>query len=102
MQVVYWLEMVSPQQQVTDIYGETSTVPAQYEPRSQVFSSNQLLAALACAEDKRAQRRAGQPILGITIASEDPNCVGEMGVSDKLPEGYDWTKQDRAGKTRRR
>lgn len=67
---------------------ETITVP-----RRQVLNSDQLTIALQLCEELRRRRRNGEAISFIGMVSEDPNCVGEQGVSDKLPEGYDWKKR---------
>jgi hypothetical protein len=37
----------------------------------------------------------------VTLSSEMDECVSKPGVSDELPSGYDWSKQDRAGCIRR-
>jgi hypothetical protein len=107
MYCVYWLEeqiidntmIVSAWKELTD----ELLVPIETTQRSRYrrFGSKELTEALHFCEELRTDRRAGEPISFITMASEDPNAVGEQGVSDKLPEGYDWTKQDRAGKARR-
>lgn len=65
------------------------------------FDTSQMVEALHFSEQLRCRQRAGERISFITIASEHPDAVGEQGVSDKLPNGYDWSKQDRAGKTHR-
>lgn len=50
------------------------------------------------------QRKAGRRF--VTMASEDPNSVGKLGVDSvvdgKTPDGevYDWSKAGRAGKMR--
>lgn len=95
MHIVYWSEL-------TDLQLEDGSEVRALAPSSKQFLPSELSAAIKFTEHLRTLRRAGEPIAFVTISSEDPNCVGEMGVSDKLPEGYDWTKQDRAGKTRRR
>jgi hypothetical protein len=105
---VYWTEEVNrhTEDQVNawfDMTGELLDINAvEGVAMFELFQSNELNEALKFSEGLRAKRRAGEKITFITMASEDPNCVGEQGVSDKLPEGYDWTKQDRAGSTRRR
>ena len=71
-------------------------------PMSHGFGSKELGEALKLAEVQRKRRAAGERISHVCISSEHEDSVGLPGVSDKLPEGYDWSKQDRAGKTRRR
>ena len=38
----------------------------------------------------------------VTFVSQNPDMVGKVGVSDKLPEDYSWSKQGRAGTERKR
>lgn len=71
-------------------------------PQSHGFHSKELLASLNFAEGLRKRRALGEPITHVNICTELPDSVGQPGVSDKLPHGYDWSKQDRAGKARRR
>lgn len=52
------------------------------------LSSLELLPALALAEQLR---KAGHRHVSISSAYE--NLVGKVGVSDVLPEGYDWKKR---------
>lgn len=66
-------------------------------PLSKNFNATELVAATKFTESLRAKRRAGEKLAFITIASEHPDCVGEQGVSDILPDGYDWSKQHRGG-----
>lgn len=70
--------------------------------KTQDFRSKELLPALAFAEELRKRRSSGEAISHVCISTEHEESVGQAGVSDKLPEGYDWSKQDRAGKSRRR
>jgi len=66
------------------------------------FDTASLTEALATVEAKRKEGFAF-----VTMASVDANSVGKPGVSSvqggKLPDGstYDWSKADRAGKTRK-
>lgn len=66
-------------------------------PNSKGFPTTELVAAIKFAETLRARRRAGEKLAFIVMASEHPDCVGEQGVSDILPDGYDWSKQHRGG-----
>jgi hypothetical protein len=61
-------------------------------PRAQAFGGEALADALAFAEQLRRRRRDGEPIAFVTLASEDPNSVGQSGVSDPDP-GYAWVKR---------
>ena len=61
-------------------------------PRAEAFGSGALGEALAFAESLRRRRRAGEPIAFVTLASEDPDSVGQSGVSDPDP-GYAWVKR---------
>lgn len=63
------------------------------QPMCRTFQSNEISAALALMEDLRKRRRSGEKLSFIGFVSEDPNSVGEPGVSDKLPDGYDWKKR---------
>lgn len=71
-------------------------------PMSHGFGGREQSEALKLAEVQRKRRAAGELISHVCLSSEHEDSVGLPGVSDKLPENYDWTKQDRAGKTRRR
>lgn len=107
MYVVYWIETwprYSADRQLAwyEMTGEMWDLSlTQDTPHYQQFDTSELTKALAFTETLRQRRKAGQKISFITMCSEHPDSVGEPGVSDKLPEGYDWTKQDRAGKMRR-
>lgn len=66
------------------------------------FQSKELLVSLNYVEGLRKRRALGEPITHVSICTELPDSVGQAGVSDKLPDNYDWTKQDRARVARRR
>lgn len=110
MYKVYWTETIDVRKQQEDIakswYEITGEVIDVIESKdhswSKLFSSSELTNALQFCEELRRRRRDGAPFSFIGMVSENPDSVGQPGVSDKLPEGYDWTKQDRAGKARRR
>lgn len=108
MYKVYWTEEVPAHSELQiqvwlEVTGEPLDPNAvEALTHARLFSSLDLNDALAFAEELRMKRRAGAKYSFISLVAEDPNSVGEAGVSDKLPEGYDWTKQDRAGKPRRR
>lgn len=89
MYAVYWTEYQ------TDVKSGVA--------QSRVFDSTVPIAeVLSFTESLRKARREGARYALISMQSENIDCVGEQGVSDKLPEGYDWSKQHRAGKMRRR
>lgn len=92
-QIAAWLNMTGEE------LDSTATVDV---VRGKTFLQTELSQAVQYCESLRQRRRTGERLSFITMQGEDPNSVGEQGVSDKLPEGYDWTKQDRAGKSRRR
>lgn len=72
MHCVYWLE--------------------EGEPKHRMFASAALGEALAWAEALRTRRRAGGPVGWVSIASEDPDQVGEAGVADPAAD-YAWVKR---------
>lgn len=99
MYTVYWTETTS-----------SNTIPKTEVRTSnaQSFTSSQLMDALQFCEDLRVKRSNGAPISMITLASEDANHVGPLGVASivdgKTPDGHDytWSKAGRAGKMRPR
>ena len=64
-------------------------------PMSQGFKDHELTQTLKFMEDLRRQQRTDGSVGFVGMVSEDPNSVGLPGVSDKLPEGYDWSKKFR-------
>ena len=76
--------------------------PASLTPGAEYFGSKDLTKVLASAE---AHRKAGH--IHVCISSELDEHVGGFGVNTvadgKTPDGeiYDWSKADRAGKTRK-
>lgn len=107
------LDAEKPNRNQTSTDNETPPVPVKAygivifwmengEPMARTLSQSQLGEALAFAESLRKCRTAGENIAFVCISSELEASVGQPGVSDKLPEGYDWTKQNRAGMPRRR
>ena len=67
--VVYWLDKM-------------------YGMQLRELKSSELLTALQLAEDlRKAEHRH------ISISTEFEDSVGKPGVSDVLPEGYDWKKR---------
>ena len=74
--VVFWLAPVE---------GGAAAPP---QPQARRFDSGALAEALAHCE---SLRRAG--MRHVTISSEPGDSVTRPGVSDVLPEGYDWKKR---------
>jgi hypothetical protein len=63
---------------------------AEHRPAVRLYGEHDLLAALAEAE---RLRKAGMH--HVCISTDLGDSVGAPGVSDRLPEGYDWSKQQR-------
>lgn len=57
----------------------------------------QLLDSIAKCEALRGQAKAGANISHICLSTDFIENVGLPGVSDKLPEGYDWVKRRHDG-----
>jgi hypothetical protein len=72
MYMVYWIESDSPV--------------------SKSFDSSELSLALNHSESLRQRQRSGEAISFVTIASENPQCVGQGGVASPPPD-YNWTKR---------
>jgi hypothetical protein len=72
---------------------------SQGQPFVQHFDDGQLLAGLSFAEGKRKEKDPqGLPVNNhVVMNSELGDCVSKPGVSDELPQGYDWSKQHRGG-----
>ena len=64
-------------------------------PKNQHFPMGQMTFVLNFMETLRADSRFSF----ITFVSQNPHLIGKPGVSDKLPDGYSWSKQHRAGET---
>lgn len=65
----------------------------QREKEHCAFETTLLTEALTFSENLRRQRREGAQISHIVMSSENPDSVGQQGVNDILPEGYDWKKR---------
>lgn len=76
MFMVYWT--------VTDAGANT--------PHGQSFLDADMVGALALMEALRVRQRAGESIRFVTMASENPDSVGNPGVEAAGP-GYKWTKR---------
>lgn len=63
------------------------------KPMHQAFPGSDIGPSLAYAESLRKRRRDGEHITHVTTSTELVENVTLPGVSDKLPDGYDWTKR---------
>ena len=61
-------------------------------PGQELFSSDELRAALAFMEELRQRQRAGEPVSFIVLSSENPDSVGHAGAIDATPD-YKWLKR---------
>ncbi len=91
MYCVHWLETVVVS--TTPLTDVDNLVVTALQPHHKLFLSAELTQALKFCEELRKRRREGERLSFIGMVSEDPNCVGEQGVSDVLPPGYDWKKR---------
>ncbi len=64
--------------------------------RHELFILEDVREPLAWCEELRKLAKNGAPISHVCISSDVTSNVGEPGVSDKLPEGYNWTMRRRA------
>lgn len=80
MFMVYWTELVS---------GSDGQIPTPY---SQLFADDEMKNALGKCEELRKRKYSGESVHFIVMSSEDPNCVGKMGVDVTGPD-YDWKKR---------
>jgi hypothetical protein len=62
------------------------------EPKNELFGSEDMRGAMTFMEDLRKRQHAGEPLGFIGMVSENPNCVGKMGV-DVTGSDYNWTKR---------
>ena len=67
-------------------------------PEQRHYEMHEMTEALSFVE----VLRKNPDVAYVTFVSQNPDSVGKPGVSDKLPEDYSWSKQDRAGTERRR
>jgi hypothetical protein len=61
-------------------------------PQGKQFESDQMSEALKFSESLRQRKFQGADIGFVTLASENPNCVGKQGVDVTGPD-YDWKKR---------
>jgi hypothetical protein len=61
-------------------------------PHCKPFDSDEMSEALKFSESLRKQKYEGAPIYFVTLASENPDCVGKQGFDVTGPD-YDWKKR---------
>ena len=61
-------------------------------PNCAPFDSNEMSEALKFSESLRKRKYEGEPIYFVTLASENPDCVGKQGFGVTGPD-YDWKKR---------
>ena len=61
-------------------------------PHLQSFEPDDMRLALELMEALRTRQRAGEPLRFVTMASENPDVIGNPGV-DVTGPGYKWTKR---------
>jgi hypothetical protein len=64
------------------------------KPQQRLFNSEELASAMKFMEELRTRQRNGEPLCFIVLSSENPNSVGNAGVSDP-PADYNWRKRRR-------
>ena len=69
------------------------------QSRHEGFAGADILPAMSLVETLRRRKHAGEPVSHVCLSTDLPGNVTEPGVSDKLPDGYDWTKR-RGGRRR--
>ena len=62
--------------------------------RQRLFNSEEMSDAMKFMEALRIRQRDGEPLCFIVLSSENPDSVGNAGVSDPSPN-YNWTKRRR-------
>lgn len=63
-------------------------------PHCELFESSRMVDALAFMEGLRKRRRDGENLQFVSMSSENPDVVGEMGV-DTVGADYNWKKRRR-------
>lgn len=76
MYVVYW----------------STVVEGNLSPNAVAFGTEDMGKAIATTESLRARAKGGESIRFISLVSEHPDCVGQMGVDVTGPD-YNWTKR---------
>ena len=61
-------------------------------PKSQQFESDQMSEALKFSQELRTRQYTDGCVSFVSMASENPNCVGKQGVDVTGPD-YDWKKR---------
>ena len=80
MFMVYWTELAN---------GSDGQMPTLH---SQLFTDDEMKSALNKCEELRKRKYSGESVHFIVMSSENPNCVGKMGVDVTGPD-YDWRKR---------
>ena len=63
-----------------------------FVPNCQSFDKDKMTEALKFSESLRQRKCKGENICFVTMASENPDCVGKQGVDVTGPD-YDWKKR---------
>lgn len=66
----------------------------QHTPQAQLFDSAHMGDALTFLEGLRKRRREGEDLRFMSMASENPDLVGQLGVDVTGPD-YNWKKRRR-------
>ena len=74
------------------VYWSTYTDQSSRVSNSKEFASHEMVAALSTTEGLRKRAKDGENIRFISLVSENPDCVGQMGVDAPGPD-YNWTKR---------
>lgn len=72
----------------------TAVEDDRYTPHCQLFESSRMVDALAFMEGLRKRRRDGENLQFVSMSSENPDHVGQMGV-DTVGADYNWKKRRR-------
>lgn len=62
------------------------------QPSSKQFESEKMSEALKFSQELRTRQYADGSVSFVSMASENPNCVGKQGVDVTGPD-YDWKKR---------
>lgn len=62
------------------------------EHKGELFESSEMSNALKFSESLRKRQHSGEDVHFIVMSSENPDCVGKMGVDVTGPD-YDWKKR---------
>lgn len=62
------------------------------QPNSKQFESEKMSEALKFSQELRTRQYADGSVSFVSMASENPNCVGKQGIDVTGPD-YDWKKR---------